>query len=189
MLRSPPRGHAAIIAAVSLPPADPLIGRVLRGRYRIERTIGAGGAGAVYAARQLDLDRRVAIKVLRPELSGDPTLLERFRREARAAASLGHPHIVQVLDFGDAEGVQPAFIALELVKGDVLAERLRREPIVPPARAVRWMAQILSALDAAHRAGIVHRDLKPGNLVVADIPGLGDSVKLLDFGIAQIRCV
>lgn len=169
------------------PQVDPLVGHTLGGRYRIERLLGRGGAGAVYEATQLDLLRKVAIKTLRPELATDSVLLERFRREARAAASLGHPHIAQVLDWGDPSATEPAFIAFELVGGDSLLELLRREKLLSPERAAGLMSQILSALETAHRAGIVHRDLKPGNIMVTKVPGLGESAKLLDFGIAQIK--
>lgn len=175
------------MALVSLPPADPLVGQTLSGRYRLDRLLGSGGAGAVYEASQLDLDRKVAIKVLRAELAADTLVLERFRREARLAASLSHPHIAQVLGFEEPKPPEPAFIALELVRGSSLLDLLRREPRFAPERAVLLMSQTLSALDAAHRAGIVHRDLKPGNLVVSSVPGLGESVKLLDFGIAHIK--
>ena len=128
------------------PQVDPLVGHTLGGRYRIERLLGRGGAGAVYEATQLDLLRKVAIKTLRPELATDSVLLERFRREARAAASLGHPHIAQVLDWGDPSATEPAFIAFELVGGDSLLELLRREKLLSPERAAGLMSQILSAL-------------------------------------------
>jgi len=167
--------------------SDPLLGRVLAGRYRILRPLGAGGSGAVYEAEQLGLGRSVAVKVMRPELAGDAEHVERFRREALAAAQLRHPHIAQLLDFAHPTGSEPAFLVLELIEGRSLHQLLRAEAPLAPARAARLVTQILSALAAAHGAGIVHRDMKPGNVVVTDVPGVGEIAKVLDFGIARVQ--
>lgn len=159
---------------------------MLGGRYRIVRPLGSGGAGAVYEAREEAQGRAVALKILHQELAADAVQLGRFRREARAAAAIGHPNIAQLLDFADARAGEPAFLVLELVPGRSLVEIITRQPILPPARAVALATQILAALEAAHAAGVVHRDLKPGNVVVAD-GAAGEIAKLVDFGIAQIH--
>jgi serine/threonine-protein kinase len=166
---------------------DPRIGTLVGGRFRLQRPLGSGGAGNVYEALQEDLGRKVAIKLLRPELADDGETLARFRREARAAAALGHPHIAQVLDFGEPRPGEPAFIAFELVPGVSLADVLTRVERLDVARAVKIARQLLAGLEAAHRAGIVHRDLKPANVFLADVPGVGETAKILDFGIAQVH--
>ncbi|MCZ7686833.1 MAG: serine/threonine protein kinase [Sandaracinaceae bacterium] len=166
--------------------ADPLIGRVLDGRYRVDRLLGAGGMGRVYEATQVELGRHVAIKVLMRELSGEPVFLERFRREAIAAAVLGSPHIVDVTDFGAPED-GPPFLVMELLSGESLMDVLRREGALDVSRAVRITVQLLDALADAHEAGIVHRDLKPENVFLVSLAGGDEMVKLLDFGVAKLR--
>ncbi|HJL15175.1 MAG TPA: protein kinase [Sandaracinaceae bacterium LLY-WYZ-13_1] len=153
------------------------------GRYRVERMLGAGGMGAVYAGVQVDLGRPVAIKVLRPELSQDAAIVKRFKREAELAASLSHPHIAQVTDFGVADG--RAFLVMDLLEGEPLSGVLEREGRLAEARVRRVALQILSALEAAHARGVVHRDLKPENVFVQRASGM-ELVKLLDFGIARM---
>jgi serine/threonine-protein kinase len=159
-------------------------GTLLAGRFRIERLLGRGGMGEVYEAVQLDLSRRVAIKVL-PAEAGD---LHAIEREARAAARLAHPHIVQVTDFvGVREGEDGVpFFVMELLEGESLAERLARERRLAPSRAALVAVQVLSALAAAHAAGIVHRDVKPANIFLERTAATHDFVKLLDFGIARL---
>ena len=163
----------------SLPP-----GAVLGGRYQIGAPLGSGGWGLVYEATQLDLGRRVAVKVLREGAValGD---LQRFEREARAAAALGHPNIVQVFDFQLPPG-GPPFLVMEHLPGRSLADELKQWPSLPPARVVAIARQLLAALEVAHRAGIVHRDVKPENVFLVQGPGIVDFVKLLDFGIAKL---
>ena len=155
------------------------------GKYRIVRPLGRGGMGAVYEALQTDLNRRVALKVLHPHLAQDPQLVTRFRREAMSAAGLGHPNIVQVTDFGRSEEDGSVFLVMELLEGAPLSAVIDRERL-PPARLAQVAWQVLSALEAAHAAGIVHRDLKPDNVFLTSVPGVGDVVKLLDFGIAKL---
>ncbi|MEZ4250920.1 MAG: protein kinase [Polyangiales bacterium] len=163
---------------------DPRIGAVLGGKYRIERKLGEGGMGAVYAAVQEPLGRKVALKVLLPVLARDVTLVSRFQREAELAASLGHPNIVQVTDFGVDDG--SAFLVMDLLEGESLGGVLERERVLAPER-VRFIAtQVLSALGAAHARGVVHRDLKPDNVYLTSVSGVSDLVKLLDFGIARL---
>ncbi len=159
-----------------------LTGRVLGGRYRIERRLGAGGMGVVYEGLQLDLGRRVAIKVLE-EI--DDESLGRFRDEAMLAASLVHPNVVGVNDLGGGENGEPPFIVMELLEGLSLADLLAREGKLPLARAQSIASQILSALEAAHGARIIHRDIKPSNIWVTSVDDR-DHVKVLDFGIARM---
>ncbi len=154
--------------------ADVLLG----GRYRLTRRMAAGGMGQVWEAEDTVLHRKVAIKVLSDGLSSDPKSSERFRREARAAAGLAHPNVAGVFDYGEDDGTQ--FIVMELIDGDTLAERLRREGRLDPAEAARIAGGIAAALEAAHEAGIVHRDVKPGNVMLTH----QGEVKVLDFGIA-----
>jgi serine/threonine-protein kinase len=163
------------------------MGTTIAGRYRVERLLGSGGMGSVYEATQLAIGRRVAIKVLRPDVADDPFIEARFQREARAAASVHHPNVVVVHEFGRGdEGT--LFLAMELLHGDSLLTRLRRTAketgsgAMPPRESVRVAMEIASALEAAHAAGVVHRDLKPDNVTLLATGGL----KVLDFGIARI---
>ena len=151
--------------------------RVLAGRYRIVRHIARGGMAEVFLGRDELLGRTVAIKVLFPEMSHDPSFVERFRREARSAAALNHPNIVSVFDFGEDDGSY--FIVMEYVDGVTLRDLVRRGPM-DPQDAVRIAAAVAKALAAAHAQGTVHRDVKPANVLIAD-----DGVKVTDFGIAR----
>jgi serine/threonine-protein kinase len=153
------------------------------GRYRVDRVIGGGGMGTVYAGVQQPLGRPVAIKVLRPELSSDAEIVGRFKREAELAASLSHPSIAQVTDFGVEKG--RAFIVMDLLDGESLADLLKREGRLSPRRVQRIAMQVLAALAMAHERGVVHRDLKPENVFVQRVSGM-ELVKLLDFGIARM---
>jgi serine/threonine-protein kinase len=150
----------------------------LRGRYVLRRQIARGGMGVVWEAHDTVLDRRVAVKVLSPALAADQRFLERFRREARAAAGLTHGNVAQVFDYGEDGSTR--FIVLELVDGETLADRLRRQGTLPPDEAARIGAHTADALEAAHRTGIVHRDVKPANIMLTRTGG----VKVMDFGIA-----
>jgi eukaryotic-like serine/threonine-protein kinase len=162
------------------------VGTILDGMYRIDGLLGEGGMGTVYAATQLRLDKRVAVKVMARELAANPEALERFRREARITSALGHPHIVQVSDFSFAPAGEP-FLVMEFLEGEDLDQRLRRLRRLPAADVVRIVKQVASALAATHAKGIVHRDLKPGNIYLVEIAGEPDFVKVLDFGISKIR--
>lgn len=149
------------------------------GRYRIERKLGTGGAGEVFLARDTELERLVALKILSAEFSGNPEHVRRFMQEARAASALNHPNILTIYESGQMENVR--FIAAEYVEGETLRERLRRAP-ADLGEILEIIAQTAAALSAAHRAGIVHRDVKPENIMLrAD--GL---VKVLDFGLAKL---
>jgi eukaryotic-like serine/threonine-protein kinase len=159
-------------------------GAVLAGRYRIERLISRGGMGAVFEAIQLGLDRAVAIKLLLPALSRDEKMQERFRREARSAASLRHPNIIQIYDYGISD--HGPYIVMEMARGKSLRQLLNRGALSIEL-SVELMAQICSALAAAHSATIIHRDLKPDNIMVEEQPDGQIIAKVLDFGIAKIR--
>ncbi len=164
--------------------APDLTGEILGGRYRIVKAIGKGGMGGVYEAVQLDLGRAVAVKVIARELADEPEFLERFRREAVAAAQLGHPNIVEVTDFQHPAG-EPPFLVMELLQGEPLTASLKRGAL-EPGRAVDIIVQVLAGLDAAHARGIVHRDLKPANIFLVPIGPDRSLVKLVDFGIAKL---
>jgi hypothetical protein len=166
--------------------ADALVGAVLDGSYRIEGMLGEGGMGAVYHATQLRLDKAVAIKVMARELSAAPEALARFHREALVTSNLGHPNIVQVFDLGTAPGGEP-FLVMELLAGEDLEHRVRREGRLPPAAVLHIVKQVGAALMATHGKGIVHRDLKPANIYLLEAAGAGDFVKVLDFGISKVR--
>ena len=155
------------------------IGSVLGDRYRLIELLGQGGMATIYRARDSQLQRDVAVKLLRPEYGRDPDFLARFRQEARAAGSLNHPSIVSVFDFGqDAEG---PFIVMELIDGEDVAALVRRTGGLAPQQAARLVSEVAHALEVAHRHGIVHRDIKPGNIMVAR----DGRVKVTDFGIAR----
>jgi serine/threonine-protein kinase len=163
---------------------DPLIGAVIDGRYEVEAVLGEGGMGIVYRVRHRILERLFALKVLRAELARDSDLGERFLREGKAAASVSHPSVVQITDFGALATGQPYFV-MELITGESLSAMLRKGGPLPAAHAVRLLGQMIAALAAAHEAGVVHRDLKPDNVLVS-AAGSGETVKILDFGLAKV---
>jgi tRNA A-37 threonylcarbamoyl transferase component Bud32 len=155
------------------------IGQALADRYRIEALLGAGGMATVYRARDLRLGRRVAVKVLSPNLASDATLSRRFDQEARFLAAVSHPSIVNVFDVGQADG-EPFFV-MELVEGDTLADRLAADGTLAPDEAVPIVTQIADGLAVLHQAGFVHRDVKPQNIL---LPRDGPA-KLTDFGLVR----
>ncbi|MBI1352079.1 MAG: Stk1 family PASTA domain-containing Ser/Thr kinase [Actinomycetales bacterium] len=167
---------------------DPGASRMLGDRYQIGEVIGRGGMAEVHEGRDLRLGRRVAVKILRPDLAKDPTFQARFRREAQSAAALNHPNIVAVYDTGedaltsaDGNSVTVPYIVMEFVDGMTLRQLLASGRRLLPERALEITSGILSALDYAHRHGIVHRDIKPANVMLTRT---GD-VKVMDFGIAR----
>ena len=161
-------------------------GTTLSGRYRLDRRIAIGGMGEVWRGTDEVLHRPVAVKVLKSEYTDDPDFLERFRAEARHTAGLSHPGIATVFDYGeigdaDTGGTATAYLVMEFVEGEALAQLLPREGALEPARAMSITAQAAAALQAAHDAGVIHRDVKPGNLMVRP----DGVVKVTDFGIAR----
>jgi serine/threonine-protein kinase len=157
--------------------------RVIDNKFRIEQLIGRGGMGAVYRARDVRLDRLVAVKVVRADLLQDMDARRRFRREAQIVARLQHPGIVSIFDFGTfPDG--GAYLVMELVRGEDLRRVLQREGALDPARAARILSAVCHAMTAAHREGVLHRDLKPENIL---LPAGGDvEAKVLDFGVAKL---
>jgi eukaryotic-like serine/threonine-protein kinase len=171
--------HDGCALTLSLP-----ISRTIENRYRLDALIAKGGMGAVYAARDLRLERIVAVKILLPSAFGRPASLRRFSREARAAARLRHPNIVSVHDVGSLDD-GGAYLVMEHVSGITLRSELNRSGALLPSAAARWFIPLLDGLAAAHANGIVHRDLKPEN-VMGCREGASLSVKILDFGLAKI---
>src|SRR5688500_396708 len=155
----------------------PLIPGSRLGPYEIVAPLGAGGMGEVYKAKDTRLDRTVAVKILPAGLAADPEFRQRFDREAKAISQLTHPHICTLYDVGEHEGT--AFLVMEHLEGETLAQRLSKGP-VPVEHALRYAIEIADALDKAHRQGIVHRDLKPANVMLTKA-----GTKLLDFGLAR----
>ena len=153
---------------------------LLAGRYRLTDSIAAGGMGEVWRGEDVLLNRAVAVKLLPTGRAGDDAFLARFRAEARYAASLSHPGIARVYDYGESAGFGGAYLIMELVRGEPLSAILARAGRLSPDATLDITAQAARALDAAHQAGIVHRDVKPGNLLIA----AGGITKITDFGIA-----
>src|SRR5215203_1698543 len=144
------------------PPERP----IFNDRYEIQGRIGRGGMADVFLARDRLLDRPVAVKVLFPEFATDPSFVQRFRREAQAAANLSHPNIVSVFDWGEENGTY--FIVMEYVEGRTLAQMLSADGPMAPDRAATVVAATAGALGFVHRNGVIHRDVKPGNVLVSD---------------------
>jgi len=187
------RWQSQIVEAVAPPSSawvtGQMIGRLLDGKYRLEELIGRGGMGAVYRAMHVGTGRRVAVKVIAPELAGNREFIERFRREAKTIGRLQHPNIVNVTDFGiTGENEQTlAYLVMEHLEGVTLAAKLKDKRPLPLADALDILSQACAAIDEAHRLGVLHRDLKPENIWLEPVGFGGCNVKVLDFGIAQLH--
>ena len=181
--RTEPDGGAIDPAAEPHDP-DSLVGTVLADRYRVERKLGEGGMGSVYLAMHEAIGKRVAIKCLNSEFAMHGQVVERFKREARAATAAGNEHIIDVTDMGELPSGSP-FIVMELLDGIELGDLLDQKGPLPIGRSVRIVRQVCDALAAAHAKGIVHRDLKPENIFLVRRKANPDFVKVLDFGISK----
>ena len=168
-----------------LNPDDPLVGAVLAGRYVVKSRIGEGGMGLVYEGLHRDIDKQVAIKVLRDDLSRRPEVVARFRQEARSASRIGHENIVDISDFGETTRGASYFV-MEFLDGEDLANVLGRDVTVEAERVCAIVLQCCRALSATHAKGIVHRDIKPENIFLTKRDGVDDFVKIVDFGIAKM---
>ena len=154
-------------------------GTMLGGRYQLLRVLGQGGMGAVYQARDQELGRIIALKVIRPELAGNPSILQRFKQELILSRNVTHKNVVRIYDMGEADGTK--FITMEYVEGEDLRSMLARDGKIAPQQAVEIVQQICRALDAAHAEGVIHRDLKPQNVMLEP----QGRVVVMDFGLAR----
>jgi serine/threonine-protein kinase len=174
---------------VSNQPVSPVVaGDIVAGKYRVARTLGVGGMGVVVAAVHVDLNQKVALKFLLPEALGDPALVERFAREARAAAQIQSEHVTRVLDVGRLDSGAP-YMVMEYLEGRDLHEALKSNGAIRTDVAVGYILQACEAIAEAHALGIVHRDLKPENLFLATKPNGSTVLKVLDFGISKAPIV
>ncbi len=165
-------------------PQGELIGRIFDRKYRVNELIGSGGMGSVYRATHLEMSREVALKVLDHGIADSDRQVQRFHQEARSSSRLQHPNTIRVYDFGRAEDGR-LYLAMELLKGETLADLMRREKRIPLPRTCHIIKQVCKSLAEAHQMGLVHRDLKPDNIFITEIFGERDFVKVLDFGIAK----
>lgn len=170
-------------------PSDPLVGKTLCGTYYLEDLLGSGGMGAVYRARHLRTDGLCAVKVLHSAFAKDQRIFRRFQTEARVVAALNHPNIAKVFDFDRDIDQGFPFLVMELLDGEDLEKRLRRDKQLPLGTVLEIAKQCCAALSDAHRTGVVHRDIKPGNIFLVHHKGPDghDLVKLVDFGISKIK--
>jgi len=180
----PESAPTVVTGGVPTPPPDGVLGREIGGKYKVQRFLAKGGMGRVYAGHELETERSVAIKTLAVD-SDDALFRRRFFNEAAMSASLSHPNVVDVLDYGvDDDGT--CYIVMELLEGETLAALVKREKRLDVAHALRIVRQVCAALTAAHAEGFIHRDLKPSNLFITPIGDEGDYVvKVLDFGLAK----
>lgn len=165
---------------------DPLLGQLVSDRYRVLRKIGEGGMGTVYEAIHVSIEKRVALKVLRSEYSASPTVVARFKQEAISASRIKHHNVIDVFDFGQLTDGS-CFIAMEYLEGKDLGDLLHAGRNFTPPRAVAIAVSVCRALALAHARGVVHRDLKPENVFLQVTPEGEESIKIVDFGIAQLR--
>ena len=161
-----------------------MIGSIVQGRYRIDRLLGVGGMGSVYLAHDLDTGRAVAVKVLSVEADESANIVERFRRESRAAGSIDSPHVAEIFDAGTDD--RRPFLVMEHLEGEDLSSLFKRLQHLPPRLSLRIVGQACAGLAKAHEVGVVHRDIKPANLFLARGERGMVTVKVLDFGVAKV---
>jgi serine/threonine protein kinase/tetratricopeptide (TPR) repeat protein len=179
-------GAAGRAPKVTSAPVDLTVGQVIPGtRYRILSKLGEGGMGTVYAAEHVDLEKKVALKVLRSDVAPDAETLQQFRQEARAASKIGSAYICDVTDFGELSDGR-VFFVMEYLDGQSLGRVLRQDSQLDPGRVIAVLRQVAKALGAAHEKGIVHLDVKPDNVMLLQIGKRPDGVKVVDFGIAGL---
>ena len=171
--------------AIETPADETMVGRALANRYEVKQLVGTGGMSRVYEAVQCSFGRRVALKVIDRRLASDLTQIERFYLEARASSRLDHPNTIRVYDFGVTDDGLP-YIAMEFLEGETLKERRKREGVLGHYQILTIFSAVASALVEAHHAGIIHRDLKPDNIFLKQVKGVGEVVKVCDFGIAKL---
>jgi serine/threonine protein kinase len=167
--------------------ADPFIGTLLDDKYRLDEKVGEGGMGTVYRATHVQMENTIAVKILHPHLASDQTAIERFRREARAAAQIRHPNAVAVTDFGVTREGNIAYLVMEFLEGADLRDKIKKKKQLDYEEAFLILNQTCSAVSAAHAKGIIHRDLKPDNIWLLNTAELLEHVKVLDFGIAKLK--
>jgi len=165
---------------------DPLIGTTVAGRYRVIKLLGEGGMGAVYLAEHVAIEKKIALKVLHAEYASKGDIVTRFQQEAISASRIKHPNVLEVFDFGQLD-TGAFYLAMEFLEGNDLADEIQRHHVLDPGRGLRFALQICRALAAAHAKGVVHRDMKPENVFLQRTPDGEEIVKIVDFGIAQLR--
>ncbi|HUJ62649.1 MAG TPA: protein kinase [Kofleriaceae bacterium] len=163
---------------------DPFVGKVIDGRYEIQARVGEGGMGVVYRARQMSIDRVIALKMLNQQMQGDQTWVQRFYNEAKACSRLQHPNTIRMFDFGQTQDGR-LFMTMEFLDGISLRQALQTGPLAPQ-RVVKILIQCCASLAEAHSIGIIHRDIKPDNVFLLNMAGSPDFVKLLDFSVAKL---
>jgi hypothetical protein len=163
---------------------DPFVGKVIDGRYEIQQRVGEGGMGVVYRARQMSIDRIIALKMLNQQMQGDQTWVQRFYNEAKACSRLQHPNTIRMFDFGQTQDGR-LFMTMEFLDGQSLRDALQRGALAAH-RVVKVLIQCCASLAEAHSIGIIHRDIKPDNVFLLNMAGSPDFVKLLDFSVAKL---
>ncbi|MBA3394161.1 MAG: protein kinase [Deltaproteobacteria bacterium] len=164
--------------------SDPFVGKVIDGRYEIQQRVGEGGMGVVYRARQISIDRVIALKMLNQQMASDPQWVQRFYNEAKACSRLQHPNTIRMFDFGQTSDGR-LFMTMEFLDGMSLRDALAKGPLAPQ-RVVKVLIQCCASLAEAHSIGIIHRDIKPDNVFLLNMAGSPDFVKLLDFSVAKL---
>jgi serine/threonine protein kinase len=163
---------------------DPFVGKVIDGRYEIQQRVGEGGMGVVYKARQMSIDRVIALKMLNQQMQGDQQWVQRFYNEAKACSRLQHPNTIRMFDFGQTPDGR-LFMTMEFLDGISLRDALQKGPLAPQ-RVAKILIQCCASLAEAHSIGIIHRDIKPDNVFLLNMAGSPDFVKLLDFSVAKL---